>query len=336
MEVTHTNIKQLERREFLNSLSAITLSLVSFSNSSLVAQEPQPEKDQLVFRDLKKAYEIWQKEQPQVSKFPVFEKFEEAISICRQAVCSIYIINNNQIQAIHSGFLVEIPDQNKTNSSNNKRYVVTCDHARVGEHHGYSIIVFPNGLNVTPFRQIVEEYGTNNFPKKDLRIFECNNTGKLNAIKGIPIQLLSEVLPINLPALTYQPLNLKKQATYSSSTKEISPISGINDEQIREKFILTRIIDPIGYDKNHSGNKRPDTYYPLNSGYLTAGQLNVGGSGSPNIIFDGDKFYLGGYQVSFVPEEENYESYDGEIRNDARIIHVNNVLSLLKTQGLFK
>jgi hypothetical protein len=37
-----------------------------------------------------------------------------------------------------------------------------------------------------------------------------------------------------------------------------------------------------------------------------------------------------------VPEEENYESYDGEIRNDARIIHVNNVLSLLKTQGLFK
>jgi hypothetical protein len=200
---------------------------------------------------------------------------------------------------------------------------------RLDNRDGMAQISFPDGTIVKPERQLIEKMGAHGFPSKDLRIYECSDS-LLRGNKGLPCRRLADEVSLDCFALTYEPLNLRVGTSYSANSSGPTVVR-FNDQKLPlEQFIVSKVTNTTAWQG------QPDANYPANSGFSLDGYLNVGGSGAPAILFAKDAYSVAGLQVSFVPEPTSEHTFALEIRNDARIVHINNVLDLLKVYSIIK
>jgi hypothetical protein len=292
------------------------------------ADEPQSSALNYKLRNIERVYELW-KGQSKSNQIPPLEVFREAVTVCRESVCSIYLMKGPRLSASHSGFLVAIPEEFQTINSRGKVYVVTCDHARL-EHAGTRpIIQLPNGRNIQPQLELVAKSGKGGIPLKDLRIYECL-ASSFEGVRALPLGLIEEAPPQDAPVMTYEPLNLRATQVIDEQRQTVVLDAKMQREPVIEKFILTHVSHPFGLPY--------DVSYPESTGFNTAGQLKTGGSGSPVILFTEKGFVVAGHQVSYGHSHsaESEDKIDGEIDNDGNVVHINNAISLLQERGRWK
>lgn len=324
----------LSRREALGTSLGFIGGLVLPRLDTLALEIPYSQiKDPLdqlyTLRNPQKAYNAFKALNQDAQNFPPFEQFHEALNVSRNATCAIYLLRDGKVSSTVSGFLIDLPQSALTDRARNKRYVVTCDHMRLDNRDGMAQISFPDGTIVKPERQLIEKMGAHGFPSKDLRIYECSDS-LLRGNKGLPCRRLADEVSLDSFALTYEPLNLRVGTSYSANSSGPTVVR-FNDQKLPlEQFIVSKITNTTAWQG------QPDTNYPANSGFSLDGYLNVGGSGAPAILFAKDAYSVAGLQVSFVPEPTSEHTFALEIRNDARIVHINNVLDLLKVYSIIQ
>jgi hypothetical protein len=323
------------RREALTAGFGLLGSLV-LPRLELFAREDSPSqiKDDLNklygLRDPEEAYKAFKELNKNPVSFPSFEQFKEALSVCREAACTIYLLKNDRIASCTSGFLIDMPKERLGVAAYNKRYIVTCDHMRLDNYDGLAQISFPDGTIVKPERQFVEKLGANGIPVKDLRVYECSDS-TLKGKKGLPCRRLEDEISVDSFALTYQPLNLRVDTSFSTGASGSIVVRDNKSNKVYlETFKVSKVTNTAAWEKQQ------DPHYPENSGFRLDGYLNKGGSGAPAVLFTKDGYCVAGLQVSYVPELESEATYTLEIRNDARIVHINNVLDLLKAYSIVR
>lgn len=327
---TSDNQTGMDRRQALwqvasaigGAVGALTLPRSTFG------QEPATTGDIYKLRDVERVYEIW-RNQSKSTHLPPLEVLRDAVMTCREAACSIFLMRGPILSAIHSGFVVSIPEEHQTPSTRGKIYVVTCDHARLDHGGTKPIIQLPNGTNITPQSEIVAKGGQKGIPVKDLRIYECAASA-FAGVKALDIRPIAVHPPQNAPVMTYEPLNLKARQIIDERRQTVVLERQPQSKPVVEKFILTHVSHPSDFPFDPS--------YPESSGFNTAGQLKVGGSGSPVILFTEDEFFVAGHQVSYGDRHdlESEERIDGEIDNDGNVVHINNAIKLLHERGRWK
>lgn len=316
----------LERRAVLGSVAALFSSVVLPPVAQ--AGEPRSYESVMQLRDLKKSYELWQRE-ISPDTLPPFPLFERAIQVCRSAACGIHHVTGQQQTGSHSGFLVSIPNEHATARSRGKVYVVTCDHARAFDGRSSSVnIILSNGSTIHPTQEFTEPKQGSGFPSKDLRILECSLRDAAG-LTGLPLRLISEPVAAKAPVVIYEPIGSRVLTQLDPTTRMVRPAIFAEDKPRLEKFVLTYVTDP-------SGPRQKDPNYPANTGFMTAGQLYSGGSGSPAVVFDNESFTVGGYQVGYIPVPDTGERVDGELQCDGHVVHANNIISLLRSHGAWR
>ena len=292
------------------------------------ADEPQSSAVNYKLRDIERVYELW-KSQSKSNDLPPLEVFREAVTVCRDAACSIFLMKGSRMSASHSGFLVTVPEEFQTASSRGKLYVVTCDHARIDHAGARPIIQLSSGKNIQPQVELVAKLGQRGIPLKDLRIYECL-ASSFEGMQPLPLKSIDVSPPQDAPVMTYEPLNLRATQIVDEQRQTVVLDAASQSKPILEKFILTRVSNPLGFPY--------DSTYPETSGFNTAGQLKVGGSGSPVILFTKKDFAVAGHQVSYghSHDTESEERIDGEIDNDGNVVHINNAINLLREKGRWK
>ncbi len=292
------------------------------------SEESPPFESAYRFRDLGKSYELWQRE-VRSDALPSFSTFQRGMEVCRSAACGIHHVNDGVPTGCHSGFLVSIPKDHRTPRSQGIAYIVTCDHARAFDVKSSSIsIILSNGKTIHPRHEITEQKQQNGFPSKDLRIFECSPRD-VDGLLGLPLRLMSEQVSLGAPVVIYEPIGARVSTQFDRAAGKVRPIVFADEEPRLEKFVLTHVTDP-------SGPRQKDPSYAANTGFMTGGQLYSGGSGSPAILFDGEAFYVGGYQVGYIPVPDTEESVNGELQCDGHVIHANNIISLLRKYSAWR
>lgn len=331
-EISHNPIDPIpthrgNRRDFLKTLTGASGALCALSLPSVRAVGAEVVgAGAYQLRDLNGVYQAWS-EYNQAAYLPSYNVFEEAVTVCRKAACTIFLMKAGEMVAMHSGFVVSIPAEHETPQSKGRTYVVTCDHARLQFAGSSPIIQLSDGTNVRPKEELVTKRGVKGLPTKDLRVYECVASGvseetKLS-LRGIDVRP-----PQDAPVMTYEPLNLRTAQAVVDGQPRLEPsVAG----STREQFVLTHIIKPGGFPY--------DSSYPQSSGFVTAGQLRVGGSGSPVVLFDREEgFTVAGHQVSYgvYVDEERRTWFDGEINQDGHVVHINNTVKLLRDEGRWK
>lgn len=292
------------------------------------AGEPERAAVNYKLRDLQRVYELW-KSQSTSNHLPPIEVFREAVTACRDAACSILLMKGPRLSASHSGFLVTVPEESQTASSRGKLYVVTCDHARIDHAGARPIIQLASGKNIQPQLELVAKLGERGIPLKDLRIYECL-ASSFEGVSPLPLRPIDAPPPQDAPVMTYEPLNLRATQIIDEQRQTVVLDAKTQSEPILEKFILTRVTQPLGLPY--------DSSYPENTGFNTAGQLKTGGSGSPVILFREKDFAVAGLQVSYGHrhDTEREDRIDGEIDNDGHVVHIDNAINLLREKGRWK
>ena len=320
----------LDRRETLRASAASLAALFSAATlpQASRAEEVASLRSVHRLRDLGKSYSLWEKSAPPGS-LPSFPTFERAIEACRSAACGIHHRSNGVGVGCHSGFLVTIPKENLTARGRANSYIVTCDHARSFDIKNSTIqIILSNGRTIHPRGELMEAIQPNGFPSKDLRVLECDPKDTAG-LAGLPLREISEPVAAQAPVIIYEPLGARVSTQFDSATGKIRPVVFRDDVPPLERFVLTSVSDP-------SNPKEKDPNYPANTGFMTHGQLHTGGSGSPAVLFQGDTFTVGGYQVGYIPNPQSEDSVDGELQCDGHLIHANNIISLLKRYRAWK
>jgi hypothetical protein len=130
--------------------------------------------------------------------------------------------------------------------------------------------------------------------------------------------------------MTYEPLNLRAVQVVDEKQGTVLLDKAMQRQRVLEKFVLTHVSNPVGFPL--------DPTYPETSGFSTAGQLKVGGSGSPVILFGENDFAVAGHQVSYGHnhDTDSEDRIDGEIDNDGHVVHINNAINLLQERGRWK
>jgi hypothetical protein len=292
------------------------------------ADEPQDMMSCYALRNVERTYELWAS-QSKSTHLPPLEVFREALSVCRESACSIFLMQENWLSACHSGLVVNIPKEHQTASSRGKLYVVTCDHARLNHAGTRPIVQLPNGKNIQPLSELVVRAGKRGIPLKDLRIYECH-ANAFDGVRTVPLKSIDAELPLHAPVMTYEPLNLRARQIVDEQKQAPLLEPGMQSKKVLEKFILTHISHPTGFPHDPS--------YPESSGFNTAGQLKVGGSGSPVIVFTEKDFALAGHQVSYghSHDTESEERIDGEIDHDGNVVHIGHAIQLLQEKGRWR
>lgn len=292
------------------------------------AEEPQNSVVTYQLRDLQRVYELW-KSQSKSNHLPPIEVFRDAVTTCRDAACSIFLMKGPRLSASHSGFLATVPEESQTASSRGKLYVVTCDHARIDHAGARPIIQLASGKNIQPQLELVAKLGERGIPLKDLRIYECL-ASSFEGVSPLPLRPIDAPPPQDAPVMTYEPLNLRATQIIDQQRQTVVLDAKTQSEPILEKFILTRVTQPLGLPY--------DSSYPENTGFNTAGQLKTGGSGSPVILFREKDFAVAGLQVSYGHrhDTEREDRIDGEIDNDGHVVHIDNAINLLREKGRWK
>ena len=292
------------------------------------ADEPEGSAVNYKLRDIVRVYELW-KNQSKSNQLPPLEVFREAVTVCRGAACSIFLMKGSRLSASHSGFLVTVPEEFQTASSRGRLYIVTCDHARIVHADARPIIQLPNGKNIQPQSELLTKLGERGIPLKDLRIYECL-ADSFDGTRPLTLKGIDASPPQDAPVMTYEPLNLRASQIIDEQRQTVVLNANAQSGQILEKFILTRVSHPFGFPY--------DSSYPESSGFNTAGQLKVGGSGSPVILFSEKDFAVAGHQVSYghSHDTESEDRIDGEIDHDGNVVHINNAINLLREKGRWK
>lgn len=320
MAVTH---ELNTRRAFLTTLgtSLATLSLPLRETHGAESMRDTPYE----LRDIKEVYALWSSNN-HANYLPSFEVFERSVQVARQAACSIFLMKGSELAAMHSAFVVSVPEEHQTEKSRGRAYVVTCDHARLQFAGTKPIVQLANGQNLTPRAELVTKQGAKGLPSKDLRVYEVDAKA-VTGIEPFALRGIDSRPPQQAPVMTYEPLNLRAPQIVDDGRPVLEPSRG---KRTLEKFVLTHITDPVGFPY--------DASYPQSSGFATAGQLRVGGSGSPVILFTETDFYVAGHQVSYGIKDDPDRAlwFDGEINQDGHVVHINNAIKLLRDEGRWR
>lgn len=325
MAISHD---QHTRRSFLTtgSVSIASASLAALSLPMREARAVDGMKDTpYELRDLKGVYALWSSNN-QAAYLPSFEVFEQSVQVARQAACSIFLMKRGEFVAMHSAFVVSVPEERQTEKSRGRAYVVTCDHARLQFAGAKPVVQLASGQNLTPRAELVTKKSVKGFPSKDLRVYEID-AAAVSDIEPLTLRGIDSRPPQYAPVMTYEPLNLRTPQIVDGGRPVMEPSRG---ERVIEKFVLTHITDPVGFPY--------DSTYPQSSGFATAGQLRVGGSGSPVLLFTEGDFFVAGHQVSYGIKEDPNRAlwFDGEINQDGHVVHINNTIKLLRDEGRWR
>ncbi len=321
----------MNRRQALGQLAVglgsmmAALSLPQEARADELVQPTGPYK----LRDIEATYQLW-RAQNKATHLPSLEVFREALSVCRQAACSIFLMKGTNLVASHSAFVMAIPDEVQTVPSRGKLYVVTCDHARLEHAGARPIIQLSNGQTVHPELELVARSGAKGIPVKDLRIYECRATA-FKDTQPLPFtEIDDKVISQDAPVMTYEPLNLRASQVIDVARRTVTLDQEGSKKPVLEKLVLSHITGPQAFP--HDAN------YPESSGFSTAGMLRVGGSGSPVIIFSKNDFKVAGHQVSYGNPglAESEHQIDGEIDNDGHVVHIGHAMQLLREKGRWK
>lgn len=302
-------------------------SLRAFADEPEKASAPAGDAVLYRFKDLKRCHDLWSKQTP-ITQPPPYQEFEKAIALCRQATCVVTYMNNDFPCAVHSGYLVAIPERHQTDLSRGKRYVATCDHGRAGNQGRQMSVFLRNGETVRPRQELILRVQTNGSPVQDLKVLECDS-GQFSNLPSLVIGEIAQTLPANAPAITYEPLDCRVPLTNGPRSGSLERYFKPGDSQRPETFILTHIASGMQQAASHEE-------YSENKGFTTGGQLFSGGSGSPVVVWMNGQFCLAGHQVSYSPEPPSDDFINGELRCNGFAVHINGVVEALKQSGRWR
>ncbi len=307
------------RRDFLTkTASAISAVFAGLQLPSRALGEAVAESRLFRHRNLEDSHRLWS-EQAEVQGIPPLNTFKAAVELCREATCVVAFVRDGVVRATHSAFVVSIPSRLQ------KRYVVTCDHARLETNLGTVRLFLSNFENAVVLRELVFPFKNGRNPSVDLRILECEPKA-FAGIRGLPLSDLSEQIPTNAAMMIYEPPTVRIPMMLDPSTGLIAPYRDTSMDVRLERLVLTRHAAETPFSE--------DSAYADNTGFRTAGQLPVGGSGSPVLLFDQNGFRVAGHQVSYGSRKVDELCVDGELDFDGVAVHVRHALKLLKLSNV--
>ncbi len=324
------NAPALSRRAFLSStVGAVAGFELLTAPRHSIAQEGSGHLAIYDLKDLAELYRDWSRVRAHDQALPSYAVFEDAVVTCRDAVCAVYVFPQEGGIVSHCGFVVEIPEEHRSDSSRDRLFIVTCDHAsRMRRGIGHEIVL-ANGRSIRPKQELSPPLDPQTkHPNNDLRILVCDRE-EFEGTRRFSLQRVDGVTG-GAPAVTYEALPLRARISRVSNHSNIILSQNGAPGSVPERFINTEITEP---DWRPSEEALATRYVEL-SGFNTAGHLDPGGSGSPVIIFSKTGFSVAGYQVSFGPRSRENPPKNkidtGKRETRGHAAHINHAIELLR------